>query len=168
MRMPRPEPVPPTCSPRTRRVFVIDDDASIQGFLVDALVDDGYVVRTATNGRDALAMLREWRPDLILLDLMLPEMSGWEFRANQLTQPDVANVPVIVLSAMRDPTPKVPGLAPARVVPKPFDLDELLATIDELSAAFVAANDECRPSPPTPPLPQAGEGSTLGAQRFSS
>jgi DNA-binding response OmpR family regulator len=143
--MPRPEPSGPTCAPHARRVFVVDDDASIQGFLVDALADDGYIVRTATNGRDALAILREWRPDLILLDLMLPEMSGWEFRANQLAQPDVAAVPVIVLSAMRNPTPTVPGLAPARVVAKPFDLEELLAAIDELSAAFVADNGRCRP-----------------------
>jgi len=129
-----------------RRVLVVDDDESIQGFLVDALVDDGYVVRTATNGDDALTLLRAWRPDLILLDLMLPEMDGWEFRANQLERPEVAAVPVIVLSAMRDPTPKIPGLAPTRVVAKPFDLEELMGLIDELSAAFVGY---C-PHPPTP------------------
>jgi len=66
---------------------------------------------------------------------MMPEMDGWQFRASQLALPDVAGVPVIVLSAMRDPTPKIPGLAPARVVVKPFDLDEVLHTIDELIAS---------------------------------
>jgi DNA-binding response OmpR family regulator len=117
-----------------RRVLVVDDDLSIQGFLVDALADEGYAVRTAANGRDALAILHEWRPDLILLDLMMPEMDGWQFRARQLALPDAASIPVIVLSAMRDPTPKVHGLAPTRVFVKPFDLDELLTTIGELSA----------------------------------
>jgi len=136
-----------------RRVLVVDDDESIQGFLVDALVDDGYVVRTATNGDDALTLLRAWRPDLILLDLMLPEMDGWEFRANQLERPEVAAVPVIVLSAMRDPTPKIPGLAPTRVVAKPFDLEELMRLIDELSAAFVAQTDGPTRGATTPASP---------------
>jgi CheY-like chemotaxis protein len=136
-----------------RRVLVVDDDESIQGFLVDALIDEGYIVRAVTNGRDALTILREWRPDVILLDLMLPEMDGWQFRASQLALPEIAAVPVIVLSAMRDPTPKVPGLAPTRVVAKPFDLDELLGIIDELSAAFAChygdqARSERRPSAP--------------------
>jgi CheY-like chemotaxis protein len=129
------------CMPKhDRRVLVVDDDVSIQGFLVDALADDGYAVRTATNGQDALAILREWRPDLILLDLMMPDMDGWQFRARQLALPEAAAIPVIVLSAMRDPTPKVQGLAPSRVFVKPFDLEDLLDTIDELSAAGGAGN----------------------------
>ena len=145
--MPKPE----------RRVLVVDDDTSIQGFLVDALVDDGYAVRTATNGHDALQMLREWHPDLILLDLMLPEMNGWEFRANQLARPEMASVPVIVLSATRDPGPTIAGLAPARIVAKPFDLDGLMALIDELST----------PPPLTvqPPLPRAGVNEAEGEPR---
>jgi two-component system response regulator MprA len=117
-----------------RRVLVVDDDVSIQGFLVDALADEGYEVRTATNGQDALTILGAWHPDLILLDLMMPEMDGWKFRERQLALPDAAAIPVIVLSAMRDLTPKVRGLAPSRVFVKPFDLEELLSTIDELSA----------------------------------
>jgi DNA-binding response OmpR family regulator len=126
---------------RDRRVLVVDDDLSIQGFLADALADEEYDVRTATNGRDALAIVSEWRPDLILLDLMMPEMDGWTLRARQLTLPEAATIPVIVLSAMRDPTATMEGLAPARIVVKPFDIDELLATIDELSAAFAARAD---------------------------
>ena len=132
-----------------RRVLVVDDDVSIQGFLVDALADEGYAVRTATNGQDALAILREWRPDLILLDLMMPEMDGWQFRARQLALPEAAAIPVIVLSTMRDPTPKVQGLTPSRVFVKPFDLEDLLDTIDELSASG-GADDEREPHDETP------------------
>jgi DNA-binding response OmpR family regulator len=133
-----------------RRVLVVDDDVSIQGFLVDALADEGYNVRTAANGQDALAVLHEWQPDVILLDLMMPEMDGWQFRARQLALPAAAEIPVIVLSAMRDPTPKIRGLTPARVFVKPFDLDALLTTIDELSTAFTAAHGAERPGE-TPP-----------------
>ena len=116
-----------------RRVLVVDDDLSIQGFLAEALADEGYGVQTAANGREALTILETWRPDLILLDLMMPEMDGWTFRAEQRTRPDLADVPVIVLSAMRDLATKVQALDPAGVFSKPFDLERLLATIERLT-----------------------------------
>ena len=114
------------------RVLVVDDDPSIQGFLAEALADEGYDVRTAANGRDALAILEGWRPGLILLDLMMPEMDGWAFRTEQRTMPGVSDVPVIVLSATRDLSAKACDLDPAHVFSKPFDLEELLATIERL------------------------------------
>ena len=116
------------------RVLVADDDPSIQGFLAEALTDEGYEVRTAANGREALTILREWRPDLILLDLMMPEMDGWTFRAEQRAMPSVSDVPVIVLSATRDLATKARDLDPAQVFSKPFDLEALLATIAQLTA----------------------------------
>ena len=119
---------------RGRRVLVVDDDPSIQGFLAEALADEGYGVRTAANGREALAILREWRPDLILLDLMMPEMDGWAFRGEQRAMPGVADVPVIVLSATRDLDAKTRDLEPAQVFSKPFDLEALLGTIERLTA----------------------------------
>jgi CheY-like chemotaxis protein len=116
-----------------RRVLVVDDDRSIQGFLAEALADEGYEVRTAANGREAVAILRGWRPDLILLDLMMPEMDGWAFRAEQRTMPNAADVPVIVLSAARDLSTKAHDLTPARVFAKPFDLAALLGAIERLT-----------------------------------
>jgi DNA-binding response OmpR family regulator len=126
---------------RERRVLVVDDDASIQGFLAEALADEGYDVRTAGNGREALAVLREWHPDLILLDLMMPEMDGWVFRAEQRDTPAVSDVPVIVLSATRDLMARVRDLAPVQVFAKPFDLEELLGTIDQATARSLAEHD---------------------------
>jgi DNA-binding response OmpR family regulator len=115
-----------------RRVLVVDDDPSIQGFLAEALTDEGYGVRTAANGREALSVLDTWRPDLILLDLMMPEMDGWAFRAEQRAIPAVADVPVIVFSATRDLVSKAAPLEPSHVFAKPFDLEALLGTIERL------------------------------------
>ncbi|MCC6177573.1 MAG: response regulator [Chloroflexi bacterium] len=120
---------------RKRRVLVVDDDASIQGFLAEALADEGYGVRIAGNGREALSILQEWPPDLILLDLMMPEMDGWAFRAEQRRlNGQAADVPVIVLSAARDLMARTQDLAAARIFAKPFDLDALLTTIDDFTS----------------------------------
>jgi two-component system response regulator MprA len=129
-----PEGEGPVARPAERRVLVVDDDPSIQGFLAEALADEGYGVRTAGNGREALSVLDEWLPDLILLDLMMPEMDGWVFRAAQRSLPAVADVPVIVLSATRDLAAKTEGLDAAEVFAKPFDLDQLLGTIERITA----------------------------------
>jgi DNA-binding response OmpR family regulator len=129
-----PEGERPVAHSAERRVLVVDDDPSIQGFLAEALADEGYGVRTAGNGREALTILGEWLPDLILLDLMMPEMDGWVFRATQRSIPAMADVPVIVLSATRDLAAKVQSLDAAEVFPKPFDLEQLLGTIETLTA----------------------------------
>jgi DNA-binding response OmpR family regulator len=95
-----------------------------------ALADEGYAVRAAPDGRAALALLEIWRPHLILLDLMMPVLDGWGFRARQLATPNAEDLPVIVLSAARDA--RVEALRPAAVVSKPFDLDLLLNTVAAL------------------------------------
>src|SRR5205823_2874824 len=85
------------------RVLVVEDEASVGQVVVDVLADEGHEVRWATNGRDALALLDHWRPDVIVLDLMMPVMDGRAFRAAQQRLPDtVARVPVVVLSGMRE------------------------------------------------------------------
>lgn len=138
-----------------RRVLVVDDDISIQGFLAEALADEGYDVRTAANGREALATLRAWRPSVILLDLMMPDMDGWVFRAEQRAMPAVADVPVIVLSATRDLTAKARDLEPAQIFAKPFDLDALLETIDAFAGA--APDPAAGRKPPEGCLPAEGQ-----------
>src|SRR3712207_1505405 len=109
-----------------RRVLIVDDDTSIRGFVTEALRDEGYEVREATNGREALGLLGQWRPHLILLDLMMPEMDGWTFRAKQLQVDGLAHIPVIVMSASYNLRDKLEDLRPAELLPKPFDLDQLL------------------------------------------
>jgi two-component system, chemotaxis family, chemotaxis protein CheY len=111
------------------RVLVVDDDEIIRDFVSEALADEGYEIRTASNGRRALDVLHEWKPNLIVLDLMMPEMDGWAFRAEQRKLPDAADVPVVVLSAVRDLRAQAAALEAASVLGKPFELDELLRTV---------------------------------------
>lgn len=113
-------------------VLVIDDDRLLQELLVGALADEGYVVRSAGNGREALQVLERWRPDVILLDLMMPVMDGWAFRARQLELDACADVPVIVLSAGSNLRHGVDTLRASVILPKPFDLDVLLGVVARL------------------------------------
>jgi len=114
---------------RNGRILVVDDDALIRDTLATALGDEGYAVRVAPDGRAALSSIGNWRPDLIVLDLMMPVMNGVEFRAAQRSAADTAQIPVIVLSAAHEVQSRAASLEPAAVFTKPFDLGDLLDAI---------------------------------------
>jgi len=122
--------------PRARRVLVVDDDEQLRYVLRETMLEDGYEVEAASNGREALAIIRRWPPDIIVLDLMMPIMDGMTFRREQQRLGLSDGVPVIVLSASRE----MPGLAErvgaSAAVPKPFDLDDLLATVGRLAPSL--------------------------------
>lgn len=120
--------VPPADS---GRVLVVDDDALIRDTLATALSDEGYAVRVAPDGQIALETLYEWLPDLIVLDMMMPVMDGPAFRAAQRGLEPAANIPVIVLSAAHNIHARAAGLGATAVLPKPFDLGILLATVEQ-------------------------------------
>ena len=107
-------------------IFVVDDDRGIRETLGDVLRDEGYRVRLARDGDEALALLRASEsPQLILLDLSMPGMSGLEFRRAQLEDVRLAEIPVVVLSAdERNPLPDVAGW-----LRKPVELDALLSAV---------------------------------------
>jgi two-component system chemotaxis response regulator CheY len=109
-------------------ILVVDDDVAIREALEAVLEDEGYVVQSAANGREALALLRagEGPPAVILLDLMMPVMNGWEFRAAQQDDPILAQIPVVVISADRDVAAKAAALQVPRYLAKPVNLDVLL------------------------------------------
>jgi CheY-like chemotaxis protein len=112
------------------RVLVVDDEPAVGRVVVDLLGDEGYEVRWSANGREALDVLDEWLPDVIVLDLMMPVMDGPSFRVAQRHLPGAAaRVPVVVLSGMRDARAMAEELAAVAVIAKPFDLDDFLATI---------------------------------------
>ncbi len=108
-----------------KTILVIDDDMHIGNMLEEALTGEGYLVKRAYSGTEALLLLSQAKPDLILLDLMLPGLSGEELL------PKIKDIPVIVVSAKADVSDKVELLlgGAADYVTKPFDLAELLARI---------------------------------------
>jgi DNA-binding response OmpR family regulator len=116
-----------------RRVLIVEDDPSIAVVLKTALSDEGYDVRHAPDGAVGLGVLEQWLPDIILLDLMLPVMDGWEFRAAQRSLPAPAcTVPVIVVTAARDAVARSDELNAHAIVLKPFDLNEMLDLVDRV------------------------------------
>ena len=114
----------------TRRVLVVDDDRAIRGFVAEVLKDEGYEVKTAGDGSEALAVSREWRPDLIVLDLMMPNMDGWAFRARQRQLDALADVPVVVTSAATTLRTNRQALEPCVLLAKPFELDDLIGAVE--------------------------------------
>ena len=106
-------------------ILIVDDDPSIGNLLEEALTKEGYAVLRAYSGTEAVLLLRQTRPDLVLLDMMLPGLSGEE------VLPHLKGVPVIVVSAKVDVDDKVGMLlrGAADYVTKPFDIRELLARI---------------------------------------
>lgn len=126
-----------------RSVLVVEDDQAIRSLLVDVLADDGYEVRAASDGEEALAILEEWQPGLIILDQLMPRMDGTAFRAEQRNRPHLAAIPTLLLSAVRDLPEQARDLDVAATMPKPFNLDELLLLAERL----IAPPDERGASP---------------------
>ncbi len=100
------------------------------------LEDEGFVVREAGNGKEALALIEQLPPSLILLDLMMPVMNGWEFCAQLRSQSAWASIPIIVLSAHGKVASTARELGAAGYIAKPFELNEFLRLVyRSLSAA---------------------------------
>jgi CheY-like chemotaxis protein len=114
-------------------VLVVEDDAALREMMAQRLHLAGFAPATAPNGYEALALLRQGFPaKLILLDLKMPIMDGWAFRAAQRRDPDLADIPVIVMSA-RDAA----GLDAAAVFSKPIDGEEMINVVRAMCAGFV-------------------------------
>lgn len=115
------------------KILVVEDDDDIRDSIKELLEEEGYCIETAANGQQALAQIRgRGAPQLILLDLMMPVMDGWQFQ-NQLRQdPDCAQIPVIVISASKFSRQRLEADA---FIPKPLDAGVLLETIESVLSA---------------------------------
>src|SRR5947209_16078640 len=110
-----------------KRVLVVEDDYVLREMLSMLLAGDGYMVSTAANGQEAMQRLRgRGRPDLILLDLMMPVKDGVEFRHEQQEDRDLANIPVVVFSAAADVKEQAASLGAAECLQKPVESAQLL------------------------------------------
>lgn len=115
---------------RCKCVLIVEDDADIRETLRQLLEMEGYEVQVATNGKEGLEALKTiQRPCLILLDLMMPVMNGWEFL--QARQDDIflATIPVVVVSAIHVDQAKNPGVT--GFIKKPVDLEHLLTVVNQ-------------------------------------
>jgi CheY-like chemotaxis protein len=112
-------------------ILLVEDDFDVREALAETLRDEGYDVDCASDGEEALQHLRKGgRPGLILLDLMMPRMSGSEFRMVQKVDPELRHLPVVLLSADGRMEEKARVLETDGAVRKPIDLPDLLAVIE--------------------------------------
>ncbi len=115
----------------THRVMVVEDDLDIRESLMEILEDHGYEPIGAENGLEALDKLREPGPQpcLILLDLMLPKMDGRAFRQHQLQSPELAAIPVVVISAFWDVV-QIAQEMKVELLKKPFKITEIISVAE--------------------------------------
>ena len=112
-------------------ILVVEDDGIISFLLTTLLEKNGYPVAVAANGFEALTYLQQHveLPRLILLDLSMPVMTGWEFREEQQRDPTLAHIPVVIMSALPDLQEKVLGLRVHDYLEKPIPIPLLLSTV---------------------------------------
>jgi CheY-like chemotaxis protein len=109
-----------------RRVLIVDDDVSLRTIMAEVLVDEGWQVRSACDGLDALVVLGTWLPDVVLLDLMMPRMDGRTFHAEMRRVERMARIPIVLVSAGAAVHRAAAELGTAGALGKPFELDDLL------------------------------------------
>ncbi len=114
------------------RVLVVDDDPDIGEFVSLALSDQGYDVVTAPNGEAALLSIDEHPPRLIVLDMRMPVMDGWEFTHRYRQRPG-PHAPILVFTAARNAAERASEIEADAYLAKPFSLDELLALVERLA-----------------------------------
>ncbi len=121
----------PRTSERQPRILVVDDDANIRELLTQEFSEAGYAVTTAANGREAVAEVRRQRPDLVVLDVMMPEMNGFDVAAVLRNDPATLDIPIIILSIVQD-RERGFRLGVDRYLTKPIDTDVLFKEVGSL------------------------------------
>lgn len=113
------------------RVLVVDDDAAIRRMIIAALKREGnYLLMEAANGREALDLMRAQDPEVVVLDLMMPVLSGWDVLQERQSDPKLRAIPVILISANRDPEiASAVDKGICAFLPKPFDIGALGALV---------------------------------------
>jgi two-component system OmpR family response regulator len=114
------------------RILVVEDDQTLRDVIAEALLEDDYAVETAGNGQAALELARQWRPDLVILDLMMPHVDGEQVAAALRRVDGLASIPIIVVSASRAAGQAGARLHATAALHKPFDLFELTARVNDV------------------------------------
>jgi DNA-binding response OmpR family regulator len=125
-----------------KRIICVEDEAEMIDLIRLILNRRGFDVKGANGGKEGLEIIRRELPDLVLLDLMMPDMDGWEVYQQMKADPDLKHIPVIVVTAKAQSIDKILGLHIAKVddyVTKPFGPQELLQSVERVLAAKAAA-----------------------------
>ncbi len=118
---------------KSKNVLIVEDDLEIREALREILMEESHSVQTAANGAEALKSLEAiQKPDLILLDMMMPIMDGYHFRMLQMKDQTISQIPTIVLSADRNFPYKMKDLGIKHFIKKPLELDRLLDLINDV------------------------------------
>jgi CheY-like chemotaxis protein len=112
-----------------KQILVVEDDTSIRELLVELLQSEGYRVSSAVNGLEGLKYLQQNKPDLILIDLMMPVMDGYSFRTEQLKNDEWSKIPTVVMSAEANAKEKMKSYKITAFLSKPVELDTILRTV---------------------------------------
>ena len=129
------------------RILCIDDEKEIIDLIRLILARKGYEVAGATSGDEGLAKARSWKPDLVLLDLMMPDMDGWEVFHRIRADESLAEIPVIVVTARAQSIDRVLGLHVARVndyISKPFTPQDLIESVERVLTRKAAGGETAK------------------------
>ena len=131
-----------SASNQDKRVVVIEDDPEMIELVKLILAKDGFKVSGAGNGRDGLETIQEVGPQVVLLDLMMPDMDGWEVYQSMKANEQMKNIPVIIITAKAQSIDKVLGLHIAKVddyITKPFSPTELINSVRKVMSNIPSA-----------------------------
>ncbi|HVL25643.1 MAG TPA: response regulator [Thermomicrobiales bacterium] len=114
------------------RILVVEDQEDVAQLIEVVLKGEGYTVAIARDGAHGLMLSRDWKPDLILMDIMLPGVDGGTLIARLRKEPETADLPIIAMSASRTLRDRTPELEADALLSKPFDVDALLVQVQFL------------------------------------
>ena len=117
---------------RAELILIVDDDEDVREVVRTVLENEGYRTAEAEDGREALAFVQkaEHKPALLLLDLMMPSMDGWQLRARLRSDPELAAIPIVIMTAHAGVLRAVSDVRPETpVLPKPLNVDQLLRVV---------------------------------------
>lgn len=118
-----------------KKVLVLDDNEDILQVVTEVLAYGGFEVNGISHGEELFAAAETYCPDLILLDLLLPDAHGGDLSRRLKSHPDFKHIPVVIITAYSHPDENFANYCCDAVISKPFDLDELIRTVDQLTPA---------------------------------
>jgi two-component system, chemotaxis family, chemotaxis protein CheY len=111
-------------------ILIVEDEQDLSNLLLDVLETEGHTARTAGNGLEALSRIEERRPQLILLDMMMPVMDGWQFIERLRANEEWTNIPVVVMTAVYDMSSLERKTGAKAILTKPFDIELIVDAVD--------------------------------------